>query len=109
MAVAVFGLVASPALATATSGYNYKITTGPYYPSWYADNCLDANIVDVANFQAYSRSSVSGGRCGGTGAGMAAGWIGVEANGYMNGSYCGSTGWYFNGSTTSTFGVGGTI
>ncbi len=99
-------LTGAPVGALATTGYLYQITTGPYYPGYYADDCLKANVANDDSNQAYSYSSLTGGRCGGTGAPMAGGWIAVDAQGYKDGAYCGETGWAYNGSTVSTFGVG---
>ena len=89
-----------------TSGYVYTLTTGPYYPGWYADNCLKAAVASDDSNQAYDYSSVDPGRCGGTGADMQSGWIGLDAQGYKNGSFCGETGWYYSPGTVDTFGVG---
>jgi hypothetical protein len=37
---------------------------------------------------------------------MPGGYIGANADGYINGSYCGSTGFYYNSGPASGFGVG---
>jgi len=100
-----FGLAHASAATVVSSGTVYVLTTGPYYPSWYADNCLKANIASNLSAQSYSHSSVDPGGCSG-GANMQPGWIGVDAQEYKNGSFCGQTGWAYNDSATTDFGVG---
>ena len=90
--------------APSSSGYVYTVTTGEYWPGWWADNCMKANVANDFSNQAYNYSP---GRCGGTGAAMGTNWVGVDAEGYKNGAYCGDTGWAYNDSPTTTFGVGG--
>jgi len=86
------------ALATATSGDVYKLTTGPY-GSTYVDNCLKATITTGADNIAdiYSFSDKEPSRCDGSYAySMPGGYLGIDASGYKNGAYCGSTGYYYN-------------
>jgi hypothetical protein len=83
-------------------------TAGPYYPSWYADVCVQAVIKTGANAVANNDDWIHPDGCGGTAASMASGWIGVEALEFMNGSYCGYAEAY-NGSTTGGLGVGGVL
>ncbi len=112
VAVAVFAAigVASPASGDLYSGWYYQYATGPYYPSWFADDCVNAELTTgpptPASNVAWSYSSIDPGRCGGTPAAMAPGWIGALAQGFVNGQYCGTTGWYFNATTASEFAVG---
>jgi hypothetical protein len=99
------------ALATATSGDVYKLTTGPY-GSTYVDNCLKATITTGADNIAdiYSFSDKEPSRCDGSYAySMPGGYLGIDASGYKNGAYCGSTGYYYNSGPTSGIGVGSKI
>lgn len=38
-----------------------------------------------------------------------AGYLGVNAYEYINGAYCGSTGWYYDDTSNDNFGVGGAV
>lgn len=99
------------ALATATSGDVYKLTTGPY-TGVYVDNCLKATISTGANNVAdiYSFSDKEPSRCDSSYAHtMPGGYIGADASGYRNGAYCGSTGYYTNSGPASGIGVGSKI
>jgi hypothetical protein len=101
-------LMASPASATATSGYIYKLTTGPYGGS-YVDNCLKADIVDVADNRAWIRSAFSPNHCGAPVYWMPSGYLGIRAWGYRDGFVCTSTGFYYNSSSQYEFGVGAVL
>ncbi len=99
-------VLSSAAFATADSGYIYELTTGPY-GSTYVDNCVNAEIADVANNNAYVESDTNPNQCNTAYAyTMPAGYLGANADGYINGTYCGSTGFYYNSSPTYLFGVG---
>jgi hypothetical protein len=104
-AVSLLVSAAVPASATASSGYVYGITTGPY-GGVYVDTCVRADIVDVAGNNAYVHSAYNANRCGSPVYFMPSGYLGAVAYGYRSGSYCGNTGWYYNGSATYEFGVG---
>lgn len=94
------------AQATASTGYIYELTTGPY-GSTYIDNCVDSVIANVAQNRAYIESNTDPHRCNTSYAyNMPGGYIGANADGYINGSYCGSTGFYYNSGPASGFGVG---
>ena len=101
-----------PWLATgcATSGQVYMLTTGPYWPGWYADNCLESVIADTADNKASIFSYLSStGRCGGSAQNMNAGWLGIEARGWRDGAYCGTTGMYYSSATNPSWGVGSVL
>ncbi len=94
------------ASATASTGYIYELTTGPY-GSTYADNCVNSVIADVANNNAYIESDTDPHDCNTSYAyTMASGYLGANADGYKNGAYCGSTGYYYTSGAASGFGVG---
>jgi len=102
-------VAASSAYADAQSGYVVGYATGQYWPGWYAINCQNAYVSNTGWNDAYSYSYVSAGQgnsCTGSNANMQGGWIGVYAEGYLYGSFCGATGWYYNSSATYYFGVG---
>jgi hypothetical protein len=85
----------------------YTVTSGPYYPSWYADNCLTAYIASGSHYNYGSiYSSVDPGRCAGTAANMGAGWQGIYVVGFEDGSWCGNTSWVYNGSAGSGYWIG---
>ncbi len=106
-------MITAPAYGDLYSGWEYQYETGPYYPSWHADDCINAELTTGAptpgSNNSWTYSSVDPGYCGGTGANMAAGWIGALAEGFLDGGYCGSTGWAFNSSAADIFAVGSKI
>ena len=116
--VALVGLVAFVATSVCTVGFNtfasadafsgwvYRATTGPYFPGWNSDDCLQGVQRSFGAAESDTLSTVSPGRCSGQLANMQSGWQGTNAYGYKNGSYCGSTGWGFNSATTYESGVG---
>lgn len=99
-------VLSSAAFATAQSGFVYELTTGPY-ESTYADNCVNSEIADIANNNAYVESTTNPNQCNTAYAyTMSSGYLGANADGYINGTYCGSTGYYYNSTATYLFGVG---
>lgn len=105
LAVAFLLGVAGPAAASATSGYIYKLTTGPYSGGTYARNCIKADINDVAD-NVGNHKTVTTTSCSSSAYVLPAGYISARAAGYRDGAYCGSTGYAYNSGPTSAIGVG---
>lgn len=111
--IAAVGLVnmlwSVPAVADASSGPTWETTTGPYYPSWYADDCLKATVTTYADNIADIYAYYDPNGCSGSGANMASGWLGIMAGGFHNGSFCGDTGYYYTSTNGQwNLGVGAT-
>lgn len=85
----------------------FTATSGPYYPSWYADSCLTAYIASGShNNYGSIYSSVDPGQCGGTPADMGAGEQGIYVAGFEDGAFCGMSTWAFDGSAGSGYWTG---
>jgi hypothetical protein len=107
--------ITSQPAGAAYSLWGFTLETGEYWPGWYAQNCLESAInpefysngtlAQEINYS-FTESAVFGGGCSAT-ANMQTNWQGVDAQGWKNGSFCGQTGWAFNPSAGSFFGVGG--
>jgi hypothetical protein len=100
-------ILAAPASADAWSGVVYELTTGAYYPQWWANNCLDAGVTNGTHYNdGVNYTYVEDGtNCSGIPGNMPAGFLEVQVAGYRDGSYCGETGYYTNSSSTSSLGV----
>lgn len=91
----------------ASSGQQYRET------DWvngygYIRSCLEAVITTTSTYATneganYSRDN-SGGVCDGAET-LPAGWLGVTLDGYRDGSFCGTTNYYYSDSATAGFGV----
>jgi len=66
-------------------------------------SCQEAVIASVADNRAYTTSWYTG--CI-TAKNSSSGYLGVRAAGYRDGYFCNVTSWYYNSSTTWSFGVG---
>jgi hypothetical protein len=109
MTRAVIGLLfvslAGFVFATASSGLIFRMITWAG-DSTYIDSCIEAVIADVAENKAFIRSAPSPHECGPEQYTMPSGWLGAKADGYLDGAYCGTTGWTYSSSDTHLFGVG---
>lgn len=97
--------ISSVALATATSGYVYKLSVNVPSYGW-TDGCIKSTIADVADNKAYTRTAVNFNKCGSPVQSLPSGYLGARADGYRDGAYCGTTDYYYNSSSTYVFGVG---
>lgn len=99
LALAVCLLLLMSGLATA----HYLQSSKTWYPS--SGDCHKniAAIADVRDAKSYQYAYNSD--CA-TGHNHSAGYMGVKADLYKNGAYCGSTGWYYNSSSAQFIGVG---
>jgi hypothetical protein len=70
--------------------------------------CGEAALLATANFRSWALSNTYNNPCSLTSNTWSspAGYLGVNAYGEFNGSYCGQTGWAYNASSTYNFGVG---
>lgn len=70
--------------------------------------CGEAALLATANFRSLALSNTYNNPCSLTSNTWSspAGYLGVNAYGEFNGSYCGQTGWAYNASSTYNFGVG---
>jgi len=93
----------APALADTTSGWYYRGSTGPFWPGFYIDNCVEANtyVYPPVTHEGLIRASVSPNGCSGALANPGSGWLGIAAEGFSNGNFCGWTHYQYN--TTSGF------
>jgi len=92
---------AQPAWASASSPWRYDLTVWVNDPSYTANMCERAAILDtavnLANVQTHSTSS-----CTSSSLNVPSGYLGSNAYGYRDGSFCGSSGNYY--SSTATWG-----
>jgi hypothetical protein len=94
------------AFATATSGevYDHSVDLGS---STWVDACGEAIIADTIDNQAYIYAyDSSASRCSGTAHYVASGILGVDAEGFVDGTFCGATGYYYNNTSAYGWGVG---
>lgn len=91
------------AAADASSGWAFIWATGPYFPSWYADDCQLAYLQSGTPPTEFSDSlsDVDPNQCNPPGANMLAGWMGTAVQAYHNGKNCGTTSYTYNPSTAS--------
>lgn len=94
-------LFAGIAFATATSGRIWRGSPGNSY-----NVCAEAVIRDTADNVAYIIAQDLGSGCWSDNNSRPSGWLGTKAIGLRDGGYCGTTGWYYNSSSTWMFGVG---
>lgn len=103
--LAVFSLLpASSANASAYSTWKWYVST-PVAGRWH-DGCLQGQIVDTADNRSYTESLTYTYGCSGSYSSVPSGYLGANAYGYRDGTFCGSTGWYYSAVSTSLFGVG---
>lgn len=110
-AIAVVGLglgLALPAWA-ASSGYVLQQTTYEYAGN--VNFCGESSIVATADNRSYALSDDAGAPCSTSSNTWTApsGFLGVNAQAYYDGAFCGETGDYFNENATYNFGVGEAI
>lgn len=90
--------------ASAWSAQTYETTYDPYGAEPNTDYCSRAGIVDTARNYAQVLAYLAGGSdCIGTTNQLPSGWIGVEALGYLNGSLCASSGFYYSTQAASNW------
>lgn len=107
MVLVLLGLTAGVVYATAWSTWGFVMrVNSPGYG--YSNACARAGIVDVADNKSQVRVYSDGQSCGVT-KNLPSGYIAAKADGYRNGAYCSTTGWYFNSVTAAYFAVGQVI
>jgi|ERR1039458_5550423 hypothetical protein len=99
--------VPTTALATASAGYYLEHVVDEH--SGYVDECGQTVIHDIADNRSWELTNTDPNGCDlhSNTWGAPIGYMGVNADGYFKGSYCGSTGYYYNQTSTYNFGVGG--
>jgi len=99
-----FVFLASAAYAAASSGNTYKATAFSPGSSSYTRICIEAEVDTVpgnySTTRAYYNYPCSSSRT------MSTGYLGTKAWGYRDGSYCGSSGYYYNSSSATGYGIG---
>jgi len=96
-------LLAQPAsvAATAYSAVTHKFL---WTPAGYTltNLCVQAGEVDVNRNYGQAQAWVFSGstNCSGTTRTLPSGWLGVFVEGYRDGAYCGSSGWYYSSQAT---------
>jgi hypothetical protein len=95
-------LLATLPVRAATSGRVYKGTVLGYAV------CTESKVIAVADNQAWTTSWYST-ACTLPGKTAPAGYLGALANGYYQGGYCGTTGWWVNASPGWAFAVGSVL
>lgn len=99
-----------PGVAAATASSALTYITATTRDGAVLAICGKATIADVADNKGHTYGRQwSNNTCSGAPISASTGSLGVKANGYRNGVYCGTTGWYYNGVATSTFAVGSVI
>src|SRR3546814_16204685 len=102
IAIACTLLLATPstAFADASTGMSYRGPQSvPGVGLTYV--CEQSTIADVADNRAWTRTAVADGDFGCTpGQTVNSGYLGVQASGFRNGGYCGTTGYYYSNLAT---------
>jgi hypothetical protein len=105
--------IGTPAASAADSGWQFRNKTGPYWPGWFADNCVRSTISfqnGLPWFYSEVRSSVSSNGCGGGLANMQQGWLSSLAWGIRDGGVCGfNPQWSNSAWSTGLWGTGGNL
>jgi hypothetical protein len=99
--LACFVILAQPAsvAATAYSALTYSFTWTPAgYPQ--TSLCQQAGEVDVNRNNGTAQSRSYNTSCAGSARTLPSGWLGINLDGYRDGAFCGSSGYYYSSSAT---------